>query len=48
LDWAAFTAFIVVNNTFVPNVLAWSLPGIIGGIFISRTIKKLKSNQKKI
>lgn len=38
---AAFTAFIVVNNTFLPAVLAWSLPGIIGGVFISRTIKKL-------
>ena len=38
---AAFTAFLVVNNTFLPPILAWSLPGIIGGIFISRTIKKL-------
>ena len=42
---AAFTAFIVVNNTFLPAVLAWSLPGIIGGIFISRSIKKLSSNK---
>lgn len=38
---AAFTAFLVVNNTFLPPILAWSLPGIIGGIFISRAIKKL-------
>jgi uncharacterized membrane protein len=38
---AALTAFIVVNNTFIPPVLAWSLPGIIGIIFISRSIKKL-------
>jgi uncharacterized membrane protein len=38
---AALTAFIVVNNTVFPPVLAWSLPGIIGTIFISRTIKKL-------
>jgi uncharacterized membrane protein len=45
---AAFTAFIVVNNTFLPDVVAWSLPGIIGGIFISRSIQKLKSNQKNI
>ncbi len=45
---AAFTAFIVVNNTFLPDIVAWSLPGIIGGIFISRSIKKLKSNPKKI
>lgn len=39
---AAFTAFLVVNNTFLPPVLAWSLPGIIGGVFISRTIRKFK------
>jgi uncharacterized membrane protein len=38
---AAFTAFLVVNNTVLPAVLAWSLPGIIGGFFISRTIRKL-------
>lgn len=38
---AAFTAFLVVNNTFLPAVIAWSLPGIIGGVFISRTIRKL-------
>lgn len=38
---AAFTAFLVVNNTFLPPILAWSLPGIIGGVFISRTLKKL-------
>lgn len=38
---AAFTAFLVVNNTFLPPILAWSLPGIIGGIFISKTLKKL-------
>jgi uncharacterized membrane protein len=39
---AALTAFIVVNNTFFPEILAWILPGIIGGVFINRTIKKLK------
>ncbi len=42
---AALTAFIVVNNTFIPPVIAWSLPGIIGTIFISRTIKKLTSKK---
>jgi uncharacterized membrane protein len=42
---AALTAFIVVNNTFVPPVLAWSLPGIIGTIFITRTIKKFTPNK---
>jgi hypothetical protein len=38
---AAFTAFLVVNNTFFNPILVWSLPGVIGTIFISRTIKKL-------
>lgn len=42
---AAFTAFLVINNTFLPQVLAWSLPGIIGGIFIGRTLRKLKSQK---
>lgn len=45
---AALTAFVVVNNTFLPDAIAWSLPGILGGIFISRSIKKLKSNPKNI
>jgi uncharacterized membrane protein len=39
---AAFTAFLVVNNTFLPSVIAWSLPGIVGGYFITRTIRKIK------
>lgn len=42
---AAFTAFLVINNTFLPAVLAWSLPGIIGGIFIGRTLRKIKSQK---
>ncbi|MFT5251077.1 MAG: hypothetical protein ACI87N_000045 [Flavobacteriales bacterium] len=43
---AAFTAFLVVNNTFLPAVAAWSLPGLIGGVFISRTIRKLNKQSK--
>ncbi|MDG2432618.1 DUF2306 domain-containing protein [Flavobacterium sp.] len=39
---AALTAFLVVNNTFLPPILAWSLPGLIGGIFISRRIRKVQ------
>ena len=42
---SAFTAFIVVNNTFLPNVLAWSLPGLLGGIFIGRTLRKLTTQK---
>jgi hypothetical protein len=38
---AAFTAFLVVNNTYLPSYLAWSLPGIVGVFFIFRTIRKL-------
>jgi uncharacterized membrane protein len=40
---AAFTAFLVVNNTILPPILAWALPGIIGGIFILRAQRKLNS-----
>lgn len=38
---AAFTAFLVVNNTLLPGYIAWSLPGLIGGFFIFRTIRKM-------
>lgn len=38
---ASFTAFLVVNNTLLPSYLAWSLPGLIGGFFIFRSIRKL-------
>lgn len=38
---AAFTAFLVVNNTMLPSIIAWSLPGILGGFFIARTIRNL-------
>lgn len=41
---AAFTAFLVVNNTLLPPVLAWTLPGLIGGLIISRTIRKLNKS----
>jgi uncharacterized membrane protein len=33
---AAFTAFLVVNNTILPGVVAWLLPTLIGTILISR------------
>jgi uncharacterized membrane protein len=32
---AAFTAFLVVNNTFLPGVIAWLAPSVVGGILIS-------------
>lgn len=43
---AAFTAFLVVNNTFINPILAWSLPGIIGTLFIFRTIKNINKKIK--
>lgn len=41
---ATFTAFIVVNNTILPPVIAWSLPTFIGALFIVKSIKKLSTN----
>jgi hypothetical protein len=43
---AALTAFLVVNNTFLPSLMAWSLPTIIGLVFIIRTIRKLNISTK--
>lgn len=42
---ASFTAFLVVNNTYLPDYLAWSLPGIVGVFFIFRTIRKLDAKK---
>lgn len=42
---AAFTAFLVVNNTFLPAVVAWLAPSVVGSILItvwSRKNAKLK------
>lgn len=44
---AAFTAFLVVNNTLLPSVLAWSLPTVMGLFFIFRTLRKLNHNLLK-
>lgn len=34
---ATFTAFVVTNVTFVPGLLLWLGPGIIGGMILGRT-----------
>ncbi len=39
---ATFTAFCVVNNTLLPPLVAWLAPGLIGGILIASSIRKLK------
>lgn len=35
---ATFTAFVVTNVTFIPGLLLWLGPGIIGGMILGRTI----------
>ncbi len=37
---ATFTAFCVVNVHFLPPILVWVLPGVIGGIMISLLVVK--------
>jgi len=39
---ATFTAFCVVNVHFLPPLIVWSLPGLIGGIGITIWIRKYK------
>lgn len=39
---ATFTAFVVVNNFFLPPLIAWLGPGVIGGIIISKVVRKMK------
>jgi uncharacterized membrane protein len=42
---ASVTAFIVVNNTVVPDVVAWLLPGAILTPLIVKWIRKFKVNK---
>lgn len=44
---AAFTAFLVVNNTVLPPVVAWLGPTVIGTAIISFFITKYKLKAKK-
>ena len=41
---ASFTAFCVVNSDKIPlpGILVWILPGVIGGVFIGRTVQHYK------
>lgn len=43
---AAFTAFLVVNNTMLPPVVAWLSPTVIGTLFIGYNIRKYKAKVK--
>ena len=39
---AAFTAFVVVNVDFLPAIIVWAAPGIVGGIGITVWIRYYK------
>lgn len=41
---SAFTAFIVVNQ-YIPGIVGWLLPGVVGGVFIAVSIRKVKKGQ---
>jgi uncharacterized membrane protein len=40
---ATFTAFCVVNVHFLPPILVWVLPGVIGGTMITLLVRKYKN-----
>ena len=45
---ATLTAFLVVNNPpFIPGLVVWIAPGVIGGLIISRTRKFYKDKSGK-
>lgn len=44
---AAVTAFLVVNLTFVPNIIVWLGPTIVGSIVLSILINKTTSRMQK-
>ena len=44
---ATFTAFVVVNNTFLPPLIAWLGPGVIGGFIIAMVLKNITSSRLK-
>lgn len=45
---ASTTAFLVVNNTFLPSILAWLLPTILMVPFIVTWTRKYKVQNKKV
>ncbi len=44
---ATVTAFLVVNVTFLPALVVWIGPGIIGSVFITLQIRKYKAKWHK-
>lgn len=44
---ATFTAFLVVNNTLLPGLLAWLLPSIVGSVIITLTSIKYRKKFAK-
>ena len=41
---SAFTAFIVVNQ-YLPGIVGWLLPGVVGGVFIAVTTRRVKGQR---
>jgi uncharacterized membrane protein len=41
---SAFTAFIVVNQ-YIPGIVGWLLPGVVGGVFIAVATRRVKKAQ---
>lgn len=41
---SAFTAFVVVNQ-YLPGIIGWILPGVIGGIYVAFSIRKVKKEK---
>lgn len=40
---AATTAFVIVNNTFLPPLVAWLAPGVLGSIYIVYWTRKMNA-----
>lgn len=46
---ATWTAFIVTNVKFLPPVIVWLLPGVIGAILISKSVRRyVKPNKAQV
>ncbi len=45
---ATLTAFCVTNINFLPPLVVWLAPGVIGGIILNRVARKLKKQNKQL
>jgi len=44
---ATTTAFVVTNVHFLPSIVVWTLPGVIGGIVLSRVVNRYFSKDRR-